>query len=76
MRVLVVTTSLLLFTTDAIAEPEDLARPLPVGKLMAAPGSPEVRAIGPTGTLGPEVYRRRRKALMDKLKTGATLLIP
>jgi Xaa-Pro aminopeptidase len=56
---------------DAFAQP----RALPVGKLMAPSGTPEPRTLGPVGTLGPEVYRRRRKALMDKLKTGATLIV-
>lgn len=45
---------------------------------MAPAGTPEPRTIGPTGptgTLGPDVYRRRRKAVMDKLKTGATLIV-
>ncbi len=62
-----------------LAEPsapvQEVPRQLPVGKYMAPSVAPEPRPIGPTGTLGPEVYRRRRKALMDKVKTGATLVV-
>lgn len=54
---------------------QEVPKQLPVGKYMAPSVGPEPRPIGPTGTLGAEVYRRRRKALMDKLKTGATLVV-
>jgi Xaa-Pro aminopeptidase len=69
--------TLLLFTAaDAFAgPPQEIPRTLPVGKLMAPAGTPEIRTVGPVGSLGPEVYRRRRKALMDQLKTGATLVV-
>ena len=51
-------------------------RPLPVGPLtVPVPGLPEIPQVGPRGTLGPDVYRRRRQALMDKLKTGAALVV-
>lgn len=49
-------------------------RTLPVGKYMAPAGEREPRTIGPTGTLGADVYRKRRKALVDKLKGGATVI--
>jgi Xaa-Pro aminopeptidase len=75
MRTPVAMTLLLLAAPDAFAEPQEIPRALPVGKLMAPTGTPEGRTVGPTGTLGAEVYRRRRKALMDKLKTGATLIV-
>jgi Xaa-Pro aminopeptidase len=74
MRTLVWTTLLIFATSNSFAEPQEIPRQLPVGKFMAPAGAPEVRTIGPAGTFGPEVYRRRRKALMDKLKTGATLI--
>ena len=69
------TTLLVLSATDVFAQAQEVPRTLPVGKLMAPAVSPEPRTIGPTGTLGPEVYRRRRRALMAKLKTGATLVV-
>lgn len=75
MRLPVLTTLLVLAAPNAFAQKQDIPRTLPVGKLMAPAGAPEPRTIGPTGTLGPEVYRRRRKAMMDKLKTGATLIV-
>jgi len=75
MRLAVLTTLLVLASPDAFAQKQAVPRALPVGKLMAPAGQPEPRTIGPTGTLGPDVYRRRRKAVMDKLKTGATLVI-
>ena len=54
---------------------QEVPRQLPVGKYMAPSVGPESRPIGPTGTLGADVYRKRRKALMDRLKTGATLVV-
>jgi len=54
---------------------QDVPKQLPVGKYMAPSVGPEPRPIGPTGTLGADVYRKRRKALMDRLKTGATLIV-
>ncbi len=75
MRPLVLLTLLLLAAPDAFAQKQDIPRVLPIGRLMAPAGTPEPRTIGPTGTLGPEVYRRRRKAVMDKLPAGATLVV-
>ena len=54
---------------------QEVPRQLPVGKYMAPSVGPEARPIGPAGTLGADVYRKRRKALMEKLKTGATLVV-
>ena len=54
---------------------QEVPKQLPVGRYMAPSVRPEPRPIGPTGTLGADVYRKRRKALMDKLKTGATLIV-
>jgi Xaa-Pro aminopeptidase len=53
----------------------EVPRALPVGKYLAPNGTREARTIGPSGTLPAEVYRKRRRALMDKVKTGATLVI-
>ncbi len=53
----------------------EVPKPLPVGKYLAPSGTREPRTIGPVGTLPAEVYRKRRRALMDKLKTGATLVV-
>jgi Xaa-Pro aminopeptidase len=75
MRLPVLTTLLVLAAPDAFAQKQEVPRTLPVGKLMAPAGTPEPRTIGPGGTLGADVYRRRRKAVMDKLKTGATLVV-
>ena len=54
---------------------QEVPKQYPVGKYMSPSVGPEPRPIGPTGTLGADVYRRRRKALMEKLKTGATLVV-
>jgi len=75
MRLAVLTTLLVLAAPDAFAQKQQVPRVLPVGKLMAPAGTPEPRTIGPAGALGPEVYRRRRKAVMDKMKAGATLVV-
>ena len=56
------------------AAQDAVPRTLPVGKYMAQSGEREPRIIGPTGTLGADVYRKRRKALIDKLKGGVTLV--
>jgi Xaa-Pro aminopeptidase len=57
-------------------EDRSIPRRLPVGELTApVPGLPEIPLIGPRGTLGPEVYRRRRQAVMEKFKTGAALVM-
>jgi Xaa-Pro aminopeptidase len=61
-----------LLSLPAIAQ--DVPRALPVGKYMAPAGEREPRTVGPTGTLGADVYRKRRKALADKLKGGVTLV--
>jgi Xaa-Pro aminopeptidase len=48
----------------------------PVGKYLAPlPEAKEKRTLGPTGALGPEVYRARRKALVEATKGGLTLVI-
>ena len=67
--------ALLLLGADPPAPVQEVPRQLPVGKYMTPSVRPEPRPIGPTGTLGADVYRKRRKALMDKLKTGATLIV-
>jgi Xaa-Pro aminopeptidase len=54
---------------------QEVPKQYPVGKYMAPSVGPEPRPIGPTGTLGADVYRKRRKALMERLKTGATLVV-
>jgi len=66
---------LLLAAEPAPGPSQEVPRPLPVGKYLTPSVKPEPRPIGPTGTLAPDVYRRRRKALMEKLKTGATLIV-
>ncbi len=65
----------LLAAEPASAPPQEVPKPLPVGKYLSPSIKPEPRTLGPTGTLGSDVYRRRRKALMEKLKTGATLIV-
>src|SRR4051794_22404975 len=68
--------ALLLLAAEPASSPaQEVPRPLPVGKYVAPSVKAEPRIIGPTGTLGPDVYRKRRKALMDKLKSGATLVV-
>jgi hypothetical protein len=60
------------------AEPPAPSRKFPGSsrrQVHGAVGRPEPGPIGPTGTLGADVYRKRRKALMDRLKTGATLVV-
>lgn len=66
---------LLLAAEPASGPAQEVPKPLPVGKYLAPSVKPEPRTLGPTGTLGADVYRRRRKALMEKLKTGATLIV-
>ena len=58
-----------------VAAQDAVPRALPVGKYMAPSGEREPRTIGPTGTLGADVYRKRRKALVEKLKGGVTLVV-
>jgi len=67
--------ALVLLGAEPAGPVQETPKPLPVGKYLKASVPPEVRTIGPTGTLGPEVYRRRRKALMEKVKSGATLVV-
>ena len=67
--------ALVLLGADPAGAVQEVPKQFPVGKYMAPSVGPEPRPIGPTGTLGADVYRRRRKALMDKLKTGATLIV-
>ena len=64
----------LLATSSAAlaAEGAPVPQPKPAGPLtVAVPGMPEIPPVGPRGTLGADVYRRRRQALMEKFKTGA-----
>ena len=67
--------ALALLAADPPGPVQEVPKPLPVGKYMTPSVGPEPRPIGPTGTLGADVYRKRRKALMDKLKTGVTLVV-
>jgi Xaa-Pro aminopeptidase len=67
--------AVLLLGAEPAAPAQETPRQLPVGKYMAPSVVPEARPIGPTGTLGADVYRRRRKTLLDKVKTGATLVV-
>ena len=68
--------ALFLLAAEPAAGPsQEVPKPLPVGKYLAPSVKPEPRTIGPTGTLGADVYRRRRKAVMEKVKTGATLIV-
>ena len=49
--------------------------PAPVGPLAGSDGSaapPALGVVGPTGTFGVETYRKRRRALMDKLGKAPT----
>jgi Xaa-Pro aminopeptidase len=58
------------------ADEAPLPRPAPAGPLSSAlPGMPELPFVGPRGTLGPDVYRHRRHALMEKFKTGAAVVM-
>jgi Xaa-Pro aminopeptidase len=58
------------------AEDVNVPRPATPGPLTTAiPGMPEVPPVGPRGTLGIDVYRKRRQALMEKFKTGAALVM-
>ena len=60
------------FGADAAAVPQAK----PGGPLtVAVPGLPELPPVGPQGTLGADVYRKRRHALMEKFKTGAALVV-
>lgn len=67
--------ALALLGAEPPAPAQEVPKPLPVGKYLAPSVAREPRTLGPTGSLGPDVYRRRRKALMEKLKTGATLVV-
>ena len=67
--------ALALLGADPPGPVQEIPKQYPVGKYMAPSVAPEPRPIGPTGTLGADVYRKRRKALMDKMKTGATLIV-
>jgi len=66
---------LLVLGAETAGPVQEIPRELPRGKYMSPSVPGEVRTIGPTGSLGPDVYRRRRKALMERLKTGATLVV-
>jgi len=52
--------AVLLLGADPATPAPEVPRQLPVGKYMAPSVAPEARPIGPTGTLGADVYRRRR----------------
>jgi len=67
--------ALVLFGAEPPGPVQEVPKPLPVGKYLKPSVAPEPRPIGPTGTLGADVYRRRRKVLMEKVKTGATLIV-
>ncbi len=66
--------SVLVLFPRAHAADEGLAPP---AAPLVAPlvGMPELPLVGPRGTLGADVYRRRRRALMDSFKTGAALVV-
>jgi Xaa-Pro aminopeptidase len=67
---------LLALPLAALAEEAPGPRPMPAGPLTTAvPGLPELPFVGPHGTLGADVYRRRRLALMEKFKTGAAAVV-
>ena len=71
LAVLLVSSSAALAADDA-----NIPRPAPTGPLTSAvPGMPELPPVGPRGTLGADVYRKRRRALMEKFKTGAALVM-
>ncbi len=58
------------------ADDATVPRPAPSGPLtVALPGMPELPPVGPHGTLGADVYRRRRHELMERFKTGAALVV-
>jgi Xaa-Pro aminopeptidase len=68
----------LLATSSAAlaAEGAPVPQPKPAGPLtVAVSGMPEIPPVGPRGTLGADVYRRRRHALMEKFKSGAALVM-
>jgi Xaa-Pro aminopeptidase len=66
---------LLASSSTLAAEGTPSPQPKPAGPLtVAVPGMPEIPPVGPRGTLGADVYRRRRGALMEKFKTGAALV--
>jgi Xaa-Pro aminopeptidase len=63
-------------TTPAVT-PDDpsIPRPAPRGPLTAPVPQSEPRGlVGPSGSVGIEVYRKRRRALMDKIGAGAALI--
>lgn len=61
----------------AAVTPDDPAipRPAPRGPLTVAIPQTEPRGlVGPSGSVGIEVYRKRRRALMEKIGSGAALV--
>jgi Xaa-Pro aminopeptidase len=67
--------ALLSASLSPAADEASVPRPAPVGPLASPlPGMPERPAVGPRGTLGADVYRKRRRALMEIFKTGAALV--
>jgi Xaa-Pro aminopeptidase len=53
-----------------------IPKPAPVGPLAAPAGTPEPRGmVGPTGTLGAEVYRARRQELVERAGNNTVLVI-
>jgi Xaa-Pro aminopeptidase len=66
-------------TQPAVA-PEDLSIPKPVPRGPLTSPNPvaqkEARGlVGPTGTFGVETYRKRRRAVMDRMGKGAALVL-
>jgi Xaa-Pro aminopeptidase len=79
LRALAQTSLAALLASSSVALAADGApvpQPKTAGPLtVALPGMPEFPPVGPRGTLGADVYRRRRSALMDKFKAGAALVM-
>src|SRR5262249_29889859 len=60
---------------SAAVQDDTVPRPAPRGPLATPVAVEEPRGmIGPAGAIGPEVYRKRRRALMDAIGTGAALV--
>jgi Xaa-Pro aminopeptidase len=63
-------------TVTLAADDANIPRPATPGPYtIAVQGMPELPPVGPRGTLGADVYRKRRRALMEKFKTGAALVM-
>src|SRR5215470_5585244 len=63
-------------TAPAVAADDpNVPKPAPTGRLTAAVQQEEPRGlVGPSGSIGSDVYRKRRRALMDKVGAGAALV--